>query len=341
MIRYVAAFLFSAAIPLLYRWHPAAPFLILPAILIVLLGAEMIATAGPVPHAAGAPLAYRRLPILYIPVQLALIVWAVFTAAHAGATGIAALIVSVGLTTGIFGMLTAHEMIHSHDRFEQLWGGAMLSGMSYRHFRIAHVYGHHRYAATARDAATARLDEGYYRFLARTLPAQLADAWQFEQARCRKRGQAWLYNRINRDLVLAVLIFAIVCGFAGARGAIFFAAESFVAIAVLEMFNYVAHYGLLREHNAAGGLETFAPHHSWNSGNVMANPVIFNMGRHSDHHTRPSSPYETLRYIADSPELPAGYAGSILLALVPPLWRRVMAPRVRDVRARRKFAAQS
>jgi alkane 1-monooxygenase len=115
---------------------------------------------------------------------------------------------------------------------------------------------------------------------------------------------------------------------------IFFAAESVVAISVLEMFNYVAHYGLLRERKASGAFEPFAARHSWNSSNMMANPIIFNMGRHSDHHTRPSSPYETLRYIEDSPELPAGYAGSILLALVPPLWRRVMDPRVHTLRAR-------
>ena len=106
-----------------------------------------------------------------------------------------------------------------------------------------------------------------------------------------------------------------------------------VAIAVLEMFNYVAHYGLIRERDAGGRLEPFAPHHSWNSSNVLANPVIFNMGRHSDHHTRPSAPYQMLRHIAEAPELPAGYAGSILLALVPPLWRRIMDPKVEALRA--------
>lgn len=341
MIRYLAAFAFSAAIPFLYRWHPAAPFLVLPGILIALLGAEMIAEAGPVSPTTAVPLAYRLLPILYIPVQIALIVWAIAVSAHTSTLGIAALVVSVGLTTGIFGMLTAHEMIHSHDRFEQMWGAVMLTGMTYRHFRVAHVYGHHRYAATERDAATARMDEGFYRFLIRTVPAQLADAWRFEQARCRKYRHVWLANRVNRDIALAVVIFAAVVWFAGARGTIFLAAESAVAISVLEMFNYVAHYGLIRERNATGALEPFAPYHSWNSSNVIANPIIFNMGRHSDHHTRPTSPYETLRYIEDSPELPAGYAGSILLALVPPLWRRVMDPRVRDLRARHSLAIQS
>ena len=332
MIRYTTAFLLSGAIPLLNGLHPAAPMLELPAILIVLLGSELVARRGTVPAALRAPATYRLLPLLYIPLQLALIGWATITAAHASNVGLAALVLSVGLTTGIFGMLTAHEMVHSTDRREQFWGALMLTGMTYRHFRVAHIFGHHRWAATERDAATARLHEGFYAFLVRTVPAQLADAWAFENRRCARRNAPWRANRVNHDLAIALAVFALAEWLAGPRGAVFLALESAVAIAVLEMFNYVAHYGLIRERDAGGGLEPFAPHHSWNSSNVLANPIIFNMGRHSDHHTRPSIPYQTLRYIEKAPELPAGYAGSILLALVPPLWRQVMDPKVRDLR---------
>ncbi len=55
------------------------------------------------------------------------------------------------------------------------------------------------------------------------------------------------------------------------------------------------------------------------------------MGRHSDHHRRPSACYQDLSYKSRAPELPAGYAGSILMALVPPLWRRVMDPAVQNL----------
>lgn len=333
MIRYGAAFLLSVAIPLLYWLHPAAPILILPAILFLLLGSELIARRGAAPEAPRAPATYRLLPLAYIPAQLGLITWATVTAAHASAPGIAALVLSIGLTTGIFGMLTAHEMVHSKDRREQFWGALMLTGMTYRHFRVAHIFGHHRWAATARDAATARLHESFYAFLIRTVPAQLIDAWLFEQARNAKRGWRWLRNRVNHDIAIGLLVFAAAARLGGPRGVVFLALESVVAIAVLEMFNYVAHYGLIRARDAGGRLEPFAPHHSWNSSNVLANPVIFNMGRHSDHHTRPSIPYQTLRHIEDAPELPAGYAGSILLALVPPLWRRIMDPKVQALRA--------
>ena len=68
-------------------------------------------------------------------------------------------------------------------------------------------------------------------------------------------------------------------------------------------------------------------HHSWNS-TGMANLLLFNMGRHGEHHRTPASGYRTLKRFESGPELPGGYAGAILLALVPPLWRKVMHPRL-------------
>lgn len=38
--------------------------------------------------------------------------------------------------------------------------------------------------------------------------------------------------------------------------------------------------------------------------------------------------FQALRHFDGLPELPSGYAAMIVLAYVPPLWRRVMDPRV-------------
>jgi alkane 1-monooxygenase len=129
---------------------------------------------------------------------------------------------------------------------------------------------------------------------------------------------------------VALVSLAAVAALWGAKGVLFFVLQSFVAVTVLELFNYIAHYGLRRSADAAGRFEPLADRHSWNSSNVLVNLLIFNMGRHSYHHARPSISYQDLRYVRTAPELPAGYAGSILLALLPPLWRRVMDVRVAE-----------
>ncbi len=219
-------------------------------------------------------------------------------------------------------MLTAHEMAHSKSRGERMLATWMLSGMAYRHFRIAHVHFHHRWAATELDSATARLGEGFYAFLARTVPGQFLEAWRFERKRC--AGRPLFDNRSVVDVAATVLILGAIFAIWGLAGAAFFAAQSAVAIVVLELFNYIAHYGLRRRSDTAGRIEPLGDRHSWNSSNVLVNLLIFNMGRHSYHHRRPAAAYESLQFIGGAPELPAGYAGSILLALVPPLWRRVM-----------------
>jgi len=210
---------------------------------------------------------------------------------------------------------------------------AMLTGMSYPQFRIAHIFGHHRWAGTERDAATAKLGEGFYAFLARTLPSQWKEAWEFEQRRCSSRALSMLENRTLQDILAIILVYAgIIAGF-GVRGALFFLFQSAVAIVVLELFNYIAHYGLVRGMRANGRLAPLSDACSWNTSNEFANLLLFNMGRHSDHHRRPAAAYPLLAGVSGAPELPLGYSGSILLALLPPLWRRVMDPCVFRLRS--------
>ena len=339
MIRFCGPFLFLAAIPLLYvELGPAAPLIAIAALAAALIVAELLAPRGEWAAPNPQSRVFRFLPYLYIPLQLALIAWstAVATRPTTPLLGFVSLTLSVGLTTGIFGVLAAHEMVHSPRSSDQALGAAMLTGMSYRHFRVAHIHGHHRYAGTARDPGTARLGEPFYAFLVRTFVAQIGDAYAFEK---RRTGERWWANGIVHDVGLTTLLAVVLFAFGGARALAFFAAQSAVAIIVLELFNYIAHYGLARDIRADGGLEPFADHHSWNSSNVVSNALLFNMGRHSDHHRRASSPYQDLRYAPAAPELPAGYVGSILMALAPPLWRAIMDPKVRAIRAATTKAA--
>ncbi|MEI9996431.1 MAG: alkane 1-monooxygenase [Rhizomicrobium sp.] len=326
-LRFSSPFLFALSIPALYYLAgPHAPILTVVALLFALIGAESISPRGDGPAVAPKARLFRLLPNLYVPLQLGVILWAAAVAGDGDGWSFAALAISVGVTTGVFGVLAAHELVHGHDRTERLVGLVMLTGMTYRHFRVAHIFGHHRHAATALDPASARLGESFYAFALRTVAGQFADAWSIERRRVAAKGGTLADNRIARDVAAMLAVYAALFVFAGWRGALLFAAQSAVGILVLELFNYIAHYGLCR---APG--EPFGERHSWNSSNALANTLIFNMGRHSWHHARPASSYESLKWRPAAPELPAGYAGSILLALVPPLWRRVMDPAVQNL----------
>jgi alkane 1-monooxygenase len=338
-LRYCGPFFFTAAIPaLFYELGPFCPILSIAALLLVLLGAELIPVRGERTVTAGTSAAFWLLPYLYIPIQLALIVWATAHAASLTLASFLSLSLSVGVTTGVFGVLAAHELMHGESRVGHLFGTAMLTGMSYRHFRIAHLHGHHKRAATEDDPATALQGEGFYHFLLRTLNGQYRDAWRIERRRLAAlRLPAWR-NRVPADAGVTGVVLLAAFIFASWRGAAFCAAQSAVAILVLELFNYIAHYGLLRATDE-NGRRPFGSVHSWNSSNVLANALIFNMGHHTHHHARPFAPYQSLRREGAAPELPLGYAGSILLALVPPLWHRIMDPAVQRLHTRTSNAS--
>lgn len=318
-LRFAGPFVFLLAIPALYRLSESGPYFVPSALLLTLLATSFI------PERASAseqtPID-RLLPILYVPFHLVILTWACYEAASSGIYGFFSLSISVGVCSGVFGVLAAHELIHSRVEWHGALGTSMLTAISYRHFRIAHIHGHHRFAATDRDPSTARPGESFYRFFPRTLIGQAAFAWHFERHRLHTRALSRVHNRVLHDIAIMITLYALLTALAGWRAAAFLAVESFAAVVVLEAFNYVAHYGLRRRAE-----EPMGERHSWNSPGA-SNMLIFNMGRHGDHHRRSSASYVTLAPVKHGPELPGGYAGAILLALVPPLWRKIMHPRL-------------
>ena len=284
------------------------------------------------PDVAGA----MWLPKIYIVLQLATTAWAVAWVSRPSATWLelAGLAVSCGVVTGVFGFVAAHELIHSRERRERAIGLTLLATLLYMHFRIAHVQGHHVRAATEEDPASARLGEGLYTFLLRSVAGQLREAWGFEAERRRRAGLpvAGFGNRLIGYLVVEGAFLGSLA-LVGSRALVFVLVVAAIAVMLLESFNYVAHYGLSRRPAADGRQERLGPHHSWNSSRRMNNAALFNMGRHSDHHRRMVRPYQELEPVTGSAILPSGYAAALLMALLPPLWMRVMDPRAKAVMA--------
>jgi alkane 1-monooxygenase len=342
--RYSLAYIYALTVWGAIVWR--GPWVLLPAAFSFVLVPIVDALAGVSgwnPSAADeaalqADARYRWITWAWLPVGVGMTLWALVASLAPGWSPAErlGLAFGVGLMNGAAGIVYAHELVHQSRRFEPLLGEAMLMLVSYPHFRVEHVFGHHRYVATPRDPATARYGEHFYAFLLRSVFGQIVSAWHLEAARLRRAGRAATGNRLVAYAIVLAAIYAALLVFTGWRGAGFFALQSFIAFATLEVINYLEHYGLMRREIAPGRYETVRPHHSWNSSHRVSNWILINLARHSDHHAAASRRYQILRTFDDAqaPALPAGYAVMYLLALVPPLWFRVMNPRVRAWRER-------
>ena len=243
---------------------------------------------------------------------------------------------SLGISNGGIGFTVAHELIHRSSKFEQSLGRALLLTTLYMHFAIEHVYGHHKHVGTEEDAATARKGETFYRFLVRSVPDQYLSTCEIERKRLQKKKKGfWSFsNEMLGFQVTQLAWLATIFWLMGPVVALLYIASCVLAFSLLEAVNYLEHYGLEREKDERDRYEKVDHHHSWNSDHVVSRMFLFELSRHSDHHMVASRHYQVLRSLDDSPQLPTGYPGMILLAVIPPLWFRVMNPLVDRVHAR-------
>jgi alkane 1-monooxygenase len=277
---------------------------------------------------------WRYKAVIYAALPVMLGVLALFlTQVAAGAfVGIELLgaIVTAGLCCGGLGINIGHELGHRPNRREQHIAKLLLGTSLYAHFFIEHNRGHHARVATPDDPASSRKGEWVYTFWFRSVLGGCRSAWNLEAARLRRRGVP-VWSRQNEMLRLqawqAAALLAV--GLAlGPVAVLAWAAAGLVGALLLETVNYLEHYGLSRELNARGRWERVLPAHSWNSDHTLGRLLLFELTRHSDHHAHPKRPYPVLRHFDEAPQLPTGYPGMILLALVPPLFFAVMHPRL-------------
>jgi len=266
----------------------------------------------------------------WVPIQLAVLVWGVWRVTQGiDPLTFTGLVLSVGVITGGIGITVAHELGHKRSPFDQALARILLITVAYLHFLVEHNRGHHARVATPDDPATARFGESFYRFYPRTVIGSWTSAWHLEKERMQRLGLGFFHRRnqmlwaIVGPLTLAVA-FSII---AGPLGLVFFIGQAFIGFTLLELVNYIEHYGLERQPRDDGYYEKVTIQHSWNASDRLTNYMLFNLQRHSHHHAHSITPYQALRHFDESPQLPTGYAGMIVIALVPPLWRRVMDPR--------------
>ena len=242
---------------------------------------------------------------------------------------------TMGLLCGVYGINVAHELGHRRNRWERDLARALLLTSLYLHFIIEHNRGHHRRVATPDDPASARFGEPIYLFWPRTVVGSFLSAWHIEAERLRQAGHApyGLRNEMLRAMALqGLLVAGIGWGFGGFVLQQFLIAAG-VGILLLETVNYIEHYGLRRTRTGRGTYCRVMPVHSWNSDHLLGRLMLFELTRHSDHHYKASKKYQVLESMPDSPQLPTGYPGMMVLSLLPPLFFAVMHPRLRRLSA--------
>jgi alkane 1-monooxygenase len=274
---------------------------------------------------------YRWCTYAFIPIQYAGLIFScwLWSSGKLSTVEDVGLALTMGMVSGI-AINTAHELGHKRDSLERWLSRVALAQSGYGHFYIEHNRGHHVRVATPEDPASARLGESFYAFWPRTVAGSLRSAWELEGERLARMGRKRLtfQNDILSAWAMTVALFA---GLAIAFGPVvlpFLILQAFVGFSLLEVVNYLEHYGLLRQRRDDGRYERTRPEHSWNNNNVASNVLLYHLQRHSDHHANPLRRYQALRHFDEAPQLPTGYAGMIVLAAIPPLWRRVMDPRL-------------
>ena len=293
--------------------------------------------AAPVPGVAAATETKRHaffdgLLYLNVPLQYALLAFFLFTLKTRDFSTFETIgaILSVGICCGALGINVAHELGHRPLAWEQRLAQALLLSTWYAHFFIEHNRGHHRHVATPLDPVSARLHEPFWRFLPRAVGGEYRGAWALEAERLRRADQPfWTLDNqmLQFHFAQALLAGAVLLGF-GFAGLLVWLAAAAVGYMLFQLVNYVEHYGLQRRQTANGVYERVQPHHSWNSEHPLGRILLYELTRHSDHHYLASRPYHTLRHQPAAPQMPTGYPGMMLLAIVPPLWFRVMNRRV-------------
>lgn len=232
---------------------------------------------------------------------------------------------AMGLMCGVIGINVAHELGHRSKTYEQLMAKVLLLTSLYMHFFIEHNQGHHKNVSTKEDPSSARKNEILYVFWIRSVVFSYISAWKIQVDRLKKKGYSFIsiHNEMLVFQLVQITLIAVIVYHFGWTVTGYFVLAAVMGFLLLETVNYIEHYGLSRSKKGEV-YERVMPQHSWNSNHIIGRLVLFELSRHSDHHYIASRKYQILRHIDESPQMPTGYPGMMLLATLPPLWFYVM-----------------
>ena len=337
-LKYLAAFSipFAAFIGLYFKGHlvfltPIYAFVMLPVLELILPVDTENLTQESINHKLKQKV-FDWLLYLNLPVVYGLLFFGIYEASISTneTYELVGMIISVGIVLSVNGINVAHELGHRQTTNERFIGKALLLPSLYMHFYIEHNFGHHLHAATPEDPATARYNQSVYSFWFTSVFRQYVKAWRIQNTLLKNNNQDFFslkndmlwYSIFQIGYLLAAFILF------GTIGLLFAFSAAVIGFILLETVNYIEHYGLMRLKTKSGRYERVKEMHSWNSNHVIGRIVLYELTRHSDHHYKSSKKYQILDCHNESPQMPFGYPTSMVLAMVPPLWFKIMNKRV-------------
>lgn len=234
--------------------------------------------------------------------------------------------ISTGLNSGASAIITAHELGHKPPKsLGYKLARILLFSVHYTHFTFEHNRNHHKWVASDRDPASAKRDTGVWVFIISTTVKQFTSAVSIMS----KKAAVPLLNPviIGAAAQLFAILLLVYSGWTSIAGA--WVLQSVMAIFLLEYVNYIRHWGLRRTES-----ETITKYHSWQSEARWSRWTLLELTRHPDHHLQASVPFWELRPHKDAPTLPVGYYGCFWPCLIPPLWKKWMAPILKSIPAK-------
>ncbi|WP_139117542.1 fatty acid desaturase [Endozoicomonas atrinae] len=235
-------------------------------------------------------------------------------------------VLSVGFCSALDCINISHELIHSRYKFDRFIGCLLLSFVCFARFRWIHLYIHHRYVATPIDSASAKRGEGLYSYLWNRFGSDIKLAYLLEYKRLKnKKIKVWKNQLMVWDGI-SLLCFIGCYILWGAEGVIFYVLQSFFAVVVFEIIDYLQHYGLSRESYGNNHFEPVADNHSWSQDSKLTNFILLNLMHHADHHKSPGKSFNQLQSRTASPKYPYDFSFMILSVLIPCVFFRIANP---------------
>lgn len=233
-----------------------------------------------------------------------------------GALGVAMLIAAVANV--------AHEFCHRlYSPMQRFLGQVLFSLALHPSLPIEHVFGHHRNVGTRDDPATAHRGEGFWRYIVRSVGGTFVNAHRFEKRRLRHHGTfgRLAFNRTYQGYGVVAVWWLWALALGGVPGLIGFVLVGLIGMVIVELFQYISHYGLVR----VPGTPVRADH-SWEWSRVATSSFMLNLPRHCAHHLNSTKSYWQLDVTARAPTYPLGPNLIAFAALLPPLFHRLTRP---------------